>query len=198
MQFEVKVTAFGFEGRHVKIKMKSVMPSSDSSNGPGLQTWMTEFVRTLAMDVKHSGKWLCSQCGKPARELQLEVLSWLHLSEPLLVFYVHQLCENKDGPCDRAAKADSNVWRRDSGFPPNPPNSTRNINPIIQPLSRSCARCHRDPFEAPEAKLKRCGRCKVIRYCSVECQTADYKRHKNICKSIVDVEYGKWAADDRD
>ncbi|KAJ7275247.1 hypothetical protein B0H12DRAFT_1086369 [Mycena haematopus] len=95
--------------------------------------------------------------------IAFDILSYLHLPEPMLAIYVHQLCENKDGPCDRAAKAESNIWRGYAGAPPNPPNSTRNINPEVQPLSRSCANCHRDPLEAPELRLKRCGRCKLTR-----------------------------------
>ncbi|KAJ6509325.1 hypothetical protein C8R47DRAFT_1098310 [Mycena vitilis] len=193
MQFTVEITAYGFEGRHVKIQMESVIPP-----GVSVQAWLPEFARAFCPDIKHSGKWLCSECGKPARDAQYDIMSWLHLPEPKLVIYVHQLCETKDGPCDRSAKAESDLWRREAGHPPNPPNSTRNINPVDQPLSRGCVHCHRDPFEAPKVKLKRCGRCKLTRYCSVGCQTADWNRHKSVCKSITGIEYGKWDADDRD
>ncbi|KAJ6604447.1 hypothetical protein DFH09DRAFT_1122728 [Mycena vulgaris] len=195
MQFELNITAFGFEGRHVKINMRPSIPSIDTVQA---QSWTRGFVLELVKDVKHSGKWRCSQCGNPARDIQIDIISWLHVPEPKMIIYIHQLCENKDGPCDRAAKAESDIWRRQAGQPPNPPNSTRNINPVEQPLSRSCAQCHRDPNDPPELKLKRCSRCRLIRYCSVECQKADYQRHKTICKRVVGIEYGKWASDDRD
>ncbi|KAJ7357156.1 hypothetical protein DFH08DRAFT_475835 [Mycena albidolilacea] len=200
MEVEIIVTAFGFERRHLKITLRSVIPSSALRNGQlAVQSWVTDFLRDFVKDVKHSGKWLCAHCGKPARELQFDIMSYLHLPKPMLAVYVSQLCENKDGPCDRAAKAESNIWREHAGAPPNPPNSTRNINAVEQPLSRSCAYCHQDPSEAPQMKLKRCGGCKLIRYCSVECQTADYKqRHKSICKTVVSLEYAKWTVDDRD
>ncbi|KAJ7139920.1 hypothetical protein C8R44DRAFT_318147 [Mycena epipterygia] len=159
MQVELNITAFGFEHRHVKINMKTTIP-----RGHDVGNWVQRTVLELCKDVKHSGKWLCFECGKPARAIQLDILSYLHLPKPELVIYVHQLCENQDGPCDRAAKAESDIWRKEAGAPPNPPNSTRRINPVQQPMSRSCASCHPDPFESPEVKLRRCGRCKLIRY----------------------------------
>lgn len=41
-----------------------------------------------------------------------------------------------------------------------------------------CAACRRMFKE-----LKKCGRCKKIYYCSIECQKADWKEHKKNCKS---------------
>ena len=31
-------------------------------------------------------------------------------------------------------------------------------------------------------KLKKCGRCKLVRYCSEECQTEDWAEHRHICE----------------
>jgi MYND finger len=42
-----------------------------------------------------------------------------------------------------------------------------------------CSKCRR---ELPE--LKTCSRCRTIRYCSVECQTNDWARHKSGCKAL--------------
>jgi len=33
--------------------------------------------------------------------------------------------------------------------------------------------------------LKVCSRCKTINYCSKECQTKDWKSHRELCKSII-------------
>ena len=38
------------------------------------------------------------------------------------------------------------------------------------------------------AKLKSCARCRKVAYCSVECQTADWKaRHKAACGKRLEV-----------
>eukprot|EP01090_Pellita_catalonica_P006524 TRINITY_DN16766_c0_g1_i1.p1 TRINITY_DN16766_c0_g1~~TRINITY_DN16766_c0_g1_i1.p1 ORF type:complete len:249 (+),score=36.14 TRINITY_DN16766_c0_g1_i1:115-861(+) len=39
-----------------------------------------------------------------------------------------------------------------------------------------CARCY-----LKAEKLKRCGRCKTVKYCSVACQRKDWKQHKPDC-----------------
>ncbi|SOV21532.1 MYND finger protein, putative [Plasmodium sp. DRC-Itaito] len=39
----------------------------------------------------------------------------------------------------------------------------------------ACEHCYK------EQNLKRCGRCKKVYYCSVECQKSDYVFHKRIC-----------------
>jgi MYND finger len=45
------------------------------------------------------------------------------------------------------------------------------------PPSGRCAHCLR------EAAAKKCSRCKTVRYCSKECQTAAWKAHKKECKA---------------
>ncbi|KAJ7630734.1 hypothetical protein FB45DRAFT_544994 [Roridomyces roridus] len=177
MQFDLEITAFGFEGRHVKITIQRPMPSARvMQDNVGMNLWLRQTALEVTNDVKYSGKWKCSQCGKPARQNRFDILSYLHKPEPSLVIWVHQLCQAE--ACDRGAKAESNEWRKMAGAPPNPPSTSRNTT--IQPLSRSCAKCHQDPHEPPETKLKRCGKCKLIRYCSVACQAEDWSRHKKV------------------
>nr|GAT47058.1 predicted protein [Mycena chlorophos] len=42
--------------------------------------------------------------------------------------------------------------------------------------SHNCGCC------AAEKAAKRCGRCRNVRYCSIECQKGDWKRHRPLCK----------------
>ena len=35
--------------------------------------------------------------------------------------------------------------------------------------------------------MKQCGRCKMIRYCSVECQKSDWKQHKKTCSASTNI-----------
>ncbi|OXA62048.1 protein CBFA2T1 [Folsomia candida] len=43
-----------------------------------------------------------------------------------------------------------------------------------------CGSCGKDEVEQ-EGGLKRCARCKSIRYCSFNCQKEDWPRHKKVC-----------------
>ncbi|KAF7308148.1 hypothetical protein HMN09_00662500 [Mycena chlorophos] len=44
----------------------------------------------------------------------------------------------------------------------------------------TCARCMK--AEDDELKLKQCAKCQAVRYCSKECQKADWPAHKHACK----------------
>ena len=44
-----------------------------------------------------------------------------------------------------------------------------------------CLVCSKKSSECPEKKLLCCGKCKVARYCSSDCQKADWKKHKKLC-----------------
>ena len=48
-------------------------------------------------------------------------------------------------------------------------------------VSKVCASC--GMIEAGECVLKQCGRCKLVSYCSKDCQVTDWKAgHKHVCK----------------
>ena len=53
-------------------------------------------------------------------------------------------------------------------------------------LTLCCAGCWL-PRAAKQAPLKSCARCMGPRYCTPECQRADWKRHKAECKRLCDV-----------
>ena len=52
----------------------------------------------------------------------------------------------------------------------------------IFPMNGSCANC----YQSPKKSFFKCTSCKLTRYCSKECQKADWKLHKKSkahCKS---------------
>ena len=57
---------------------------------------------------------------------------------------------------------------------------------------QTCAGCHTH-FE--DRKLQKCSSCKMIRYCSVECQKQDWANHKQSCKEYLELNRRKKAAD---
>ncbi|KAJ7139298.1 hypothetical protein C8R44DRAFT_302552 [Mycena epipterygia] len=60
------------------------------------------------------------------------------------------------------------------------------------PLASSCTKCRREETGAPDVPISRCGGCKLTRFCSVECQTADWARHRKICKMVKEVKWFNW------
>jgi hypothetical protein len=50
---------------------------------------------------------------------------------------------------------------------------------------KACCHCKKRETQMDNAKLMKCQRCKITYYCSKECQVADWKGHKKICKAIA-------------
>jgi len=67
-----------------------------------------------------------------------------------------------------------------SAFAILPTDLKEKINDKIPLLIRCCASCK--SFAEPEKKLKRCGGCKKVYYCGLDCQKADRDKHKLECK----------------
>ena len=44
--------------------------------------------------------------------------------------------------------------------------------------------CHACQKAAQDTTLKKCSRCKKVKYCSKECQVKDWKNHKKHCRKI--------------
>ena len=56
-------------------------------------------------------------------------------------------------------------------------------NELIEALPRAngCTNCG---TKEVVNTLKRCTGCKFVKYCNVDCQKADWKNHKSVCKTI--------------
>jgi hypothetical protein len=49
---------------------------------------------------------------------------------------------------------------------------------------KSCRNCDKTETQMDGALLMRCQRCKVVYYCSRDCQVADWKRHQEMCTAL--------------
>lgn len=53
--------------------------------------------------------------------------------------------------------------------------------PRVQPIAYLCRVCSRSAEDAGVPALLRCGRCKIVRYCSQQCQQRAWRDHKAFC-----------------
>lgn len=146
-----------------KMTLKGLVRFSDSKDEytPRVLVWMTELIETipntrLALQTEMLKCHLLLKMQRP--DLSLKIISRL--------------------------KAFSNL----------PPDITANIQKIETPLSlalkgnligieklsswRMCQYCN-----AVEKDLLKCGKCKIVHYCGVECQKKDWTQHKKVCKN---------------
>ncbi|TFK85233.1 hypothetical protein K466DRAFT_198348 [Polyporus arcularius HHB13444] len=150
-----------------------------------------DMTRDLIRDTKHSRNWQCEFCGDEARETQVMTLTWTHLSPPRMVIYIHHVCDHDRPRCFAGVEEHHQMINMLNGLPQTPlrkpPRKPRGEK---YPLAGSCAGCQKDA--TAEMELQRCSRCKLTRYCSTECQTKDWKRHKQTCSQIYSVLFENW------
>lgn len=58
---------------------------------------------------------------------------------------------------------------------------SENSTSSVSNSTTACAKCKKDRSSLPNP-LKKCSRCGGPRYCSQECQKADWKQHKKVCR----------------
>ncbi|KAF9466899.1 hypothetical protein BDZ94DRAFT_1250060 [Collybia nuda] len=117
------VFVYGPKESRVEVEMRPKIPPDVQGNLQKLEAWSQEVVFTGGMDVKHSNRWDYEICNKPARETIYNVASWIHLPEPRIVLYIHQICEAGISPCNFILEAQHRRITQEMGLPPQPPKS---------------------------------------------------------------------------
>lgn len=100
-------------------------------------------------------------------------MAWLECDKPLIVDVAFMACR-QGGPCKRAI----DEFTRSIGVPGHMDFAPAHRGKSTEPVAASCAKCHQ------LKKVQKCGRCHLIRYCGTDCQTEDYERHKEVCKTV--------------
>ncbi|KAJ6495965.1 hypothetical protein DFH09DRAFT_343755 [Mycena vulgaris] len=193
MALAIRVFIFGCDGRRCEVLLLKEIPAQAQTNVALLDGWAQKSVMAIGYDMKHTQRWDCEICGKPARESWMDPRPSLRLSEPLVVLHIHHLCEADGGACHTAVETRARELAIKAGgmLPASSVHLPKPPGPAI-PLASSCAKCQREETGTPGFAIRRCSKCKLTRYCSVECQTEDWPRHGKICKTIKEVKWVKW------
>ncbi|CDO71065.1 hypothetical protein BN946_scf184844.g69 [Trametes cinnabarina] len=190
-KLNVELVGYGYNEKRVIVRFH--LPKDRDINRTQL------VVAQMIRDVKHSKNWTCEFCGAPARETDVQNLSWQHLDPPRLVIYCHFVCDMDEQHVRRGLTATHqylNMMNMMSGGGPVAP--ARNFDAwqrppdVSYPLGGSCACCERDETAKDDASLKKCSKCKLTRYCGAECQKKDWPRHKVVCKMVHSVNFENW------
>ncbi|KAJ7356419.1 hypothetical protein DFH08DRAFT_848993 [Mycena albidolilacea] len=190
---EIRVFISGFNDRRCEVLLRKEVPAKIQENPALLDGWAQKITMAIGYDMKHTQRWDCETCGKPARETWFHPRPSLRPPEPLVVLHIHHLCEAGGGPCHMAVENRARELAIAAGgmLPPPSLHLPKPSGPAI-PLASGCAKCQRDETGAPGSTISRCSRCKLTRYCSVECQTEDWPRHGKICKTVKEVKWINW------
>ncbi|KAJ3481379.1 hypothetical protein NLI96_g7696 [Meripilus lineatus] len=131
----------GYNQRRVELEFRPPVPKADMlGNVDRMMTWAKWSIIELLQDIKHSQKWHCEFCDKPARETVQFCASWVNRVPPKMIVYTHQVCKTKGGRCAKALDEISHMmpgtWILES--PEVPSTAEGEI-----PLSASCANCQK-------------------------------------------------------
>ncbi|KAG8903348.1 hypothetical protein FRB99_003410 [Tulasnella sp. 403] len=196
--FDVSAFVYGAEGTRVELDLViPITPAPIANDAQALTMYAQRQVIQVSSELKYNFAMTCEFCGKPARENYQTAAPWTHLPPkgqmwngkpspgPFVNLYIHAVC-SMSGECGKAAIEHGKVMAAMPSF------NTPQI-PIIPetdhifPPNGACARCQDD--ESMDEELMKCGQCKTIRYCSQDCQKADWKRHKKTCQWIKGIRY---------
>ncbi|KAJ3518825.1 hypothetical protein NM688_g9386 [Phlebia brevispora] len=146
---------------------------------------LQQIVNNFTVEMKHTQKWYCNFCDKPAREINCAIMGYTDRTPPMAFIIVYQICDLDDSsPCAKELYELYDESAQEMGHPPNNIKTRYGTPPY--PFSASCAGCMRS--ETANQQLSKCSRCKVIRYCSRACQEGDWPRHKTRCKLMHSAE----------
>ncbi|RDB24676.1 hypothetical protein Hypma_008238 [Hypsizygus marmoreus] len=183
------VFVYGPNERRLEIEVRPKIPDDLRGNANGLQAWAESIIFQIGGDFKHTQNWGCEMCGKPARETNFNMASWVHLAEPRMVVYIHQICKASGNTCHRKLEMQQVATNSMVGLPPTPPMRLPKPAGSKFPLSSSCRGCMRDETGKKGHKMSRCGGCKLV---SHTCQKNDWGRHKKFCKMVESVNWVGW------
>ena len=99
--------------------------------------------------------------------------------------YLNKNIQYEETPCSINPEPISSTHYQDDTFDNREERPRAKITikePTIDVEKRTCVNCS----EVSECKMRKCGRCRSVRYCSIECQIEGWKKgHKDVCQPCV-------------
>ncbi|EIN07524.1 hypothetical protein PUNSTDRAFT_136202 [Punctularia strigosozonata HHB-11173 SS5] len=204
-EIELQVFLYGSDQKRLELKLAPRLPQHDMPIVPGggeREEYVQALLRRIMFSIKHSGSWQCEFCGKPARETVIQFNSWLRLTPPRAVAYLHAICSSDPGPCRTTFDAIDLRMGLMSGHPLRAPQYVPREPGQVFPLLAACASCEEEKtadINTPgKTSLMRCSGCKVTRYCGKACQREDWRVHKEFCKILKSARWVQWDAEGRE
>ncbi|CAK5264093.1 unnamed protein product [Mycena citricolor] len=157
---EIHVSILGYREKQCDVLIRKPIPANVANNLPLLDAFAQTSTMAIGFDMKHSQRWECEQCGKPASETWLDPRPTITPAQSLM----HQLCPSchaavETGIRDRRAKAKSEA--ESSSQPIDSPSSTAQIEATPGGDSHPSSK---PPVPRPMAAAST--NCKLTRYCS--------------------------------
>jgi hypothetical protein len=146
----------------------------DVTNRPALVAFMDQIVHEHHRELLAAYPWKCN-CGRPATTLFHAPISMLHINDDPHLQNLSTPCCFDGSPCWQTctARLHEKIYHSFDGF-----------MQTITSASNRCGYCAKADIHDGNT-LKRCGNCKAVRYCSSECQVADWSNHKKMCRHIA-------------
>ncbi|KAJ7473685.1 hypothetical protein B0H11DRAFT_2036878 [Mycena galericulata] len=152
-----------------------------------IETLYHEFIASIVPELKHNSEtWKCFECDLPATDID-----WMSIySQGEEIF---NRCKIIISPGCKKCVRKMQKWSPKIAEEHNQNSSSSVANTFPRPdgmsggLSGTCLTCRNEDTAVPEFHMSRCGKCKLVRYCSAACQKEDWARHKTICRKIQKV-----------
>ncbi|CAK5279676.1 unnamed protein product [Mycena citricolor] len=185
---EIHVSILGYRETQCDVLIRKPIPANVANNLPLLDAFAQTSTMAIGFDMKHSQRWECEQCGKPASETWLDPRPTITPAQSLVTLYVRvaHLCPSchaavETGIRDRRAKAKSEA---ETSSPRIDGPSTAQIE--VTPGGDSHP-SSKPPAPRPMAAAST--NCKLTRYCR---QRTGRGTGRSICKTITEVKWLNW------